>query len=176
MQATTQTSAAEAAKSKVESIEQAILSGDKKLTANNLAAARNDLEFAELQDAAQRLAEEKAANEKRKANLLKLQETLRQLADSRPEIDKKYVAFEKTLTDYLSAVFAYQQQLTGIRQQLGNGGFLVGQLPGPLEGISASDGRTLEIGDISAETLEPQSKIRELVDRQIGEHLGGRIR
>ncbi len=173
---TQNTSAVATAQAKIETIRQAIIGGDTKLNANDLAAARNDLEFAELQETAREIAEQKATNEKRKANLLSLQETLRQIADSRPAIEKKFIAFEKSLDTYLASVVVYQKQLTDVRQELANGGFLVGFKPGPIEGINTSEGREVVISNVAASNIEPIEAIRTLVDKLIGEHLHPRVR
>ncbi len=176
MQTNERVNAVEEARNKIETIKAGIFNGDKKLTANDLASAQNELAFSELQAEAKRRAEEKALNETRKSNLLKLQETLSAIADTRPAIDKKYAAFEKSFTDYLESVASYQKQLAEIRQELGNGGFLDGQMPGPIEGINTSDGREVAIGDVAASSLEPRGTIRTLVDRLSGEYFGDRVR
>jgi hypothetical protein len=164
-----ETNAVELANAKIQSIRQSILSGDKKLTASDLSNAKNELEFAELQDEAKRVAEQKAIDNLRRADLLNLQKTLAQIADTRPVIDKLFIAFEKNLTDYLSSVVAYQKDLRGIRESLRAGGFLPSTTPGAIEGLPASEGRTVGIGEIGVQDIQPQETIETLVERLLGE-------
>jgi hypothetical protein len=161
--------AVETANARIESIRQAIINGDTKLSANDLAAAKNQLDFAELQEAAKKHAEEKAIADTRRANLLALQKTLGQIADSRPVIDKKFVVFEKSLTDYLSAVVVHQKELQVVRDAIQSGGFAEGFAPGPVENIPTSIGRTVEIGAASARNIEPNEEIKLLTERLLGE-------
>jgi hypothetical protein len=164
-----ETNAVEMANAKIESIRQSILSGDKKLTASDLSNAKNELEFAELQDEAKKVAEQKAIDNLRRADLLNLQKTLAQIADSGPVIDKKFAVFEKSLSDYLSAVVAYEKDLRVVRDSLQAGGFLPGTTPGAIEGITALSGRTVEIGDVAAANIQPNDTIKTLVERFLGD-------
>jgi hypothetical protein len=161
--------AVDAAQTRISEIENAIINGDKKLSANDLAAAKNQLDFAELQEAAKKHAEQKAIADTRRADLLNLQKTLAQIADSHPVIEKKFAAFEKNLNDYLSAVVVHQRDLRGVRDALQNGGFLVSTTPGPIEGIPTENARTVAIGEIAANDIQPQETIKLLTERLLGE-------
>jgi hypothetical protein len=169
MTQTNNNNAVQSANAKIESIRQAIINGDTKLTSADLAAARSELEFAELQESAWVIAEQKAIEASRRANLLALKETLAKLADTRPAIDKKFTAFEKSLTDYLSAVVVHQKELQAIRDAIQTGGFAEGYMPGPIEGIDVSIGRTVEIGATSARNIEPIEAIKLLTERLLDE-------
>ncbi len=169
MTQTSTISAVEAAHAKIESIRSSIIDGDTKLNANDLAAARSALEFAELQDAAKQAAEQKAIAATRRANLLDLQKQLSGIADTRPAIDKKFTAFENSLTNYLSAVVVHQKELQAVRDAITNGGFVEGFAPGPIEGIPTSIGRTLEIGAASARNIEPNEAVKLFVERVLGQ-------
>lgn len=164
-----ETTAVELADAKIQSIRQSILSGDKKFTALDLSNAKNDLEFAQLQGEAEKIAEQKAIDNLRRADLLNLQNKLAQMAQIRPAIEKKFAAFEKSLTDYLSSVVAYQKDLRRVRDSLKAGGFLTNTTPGPIEGLPASDGRTVGIGDVATESIQPKETIEKLVERLLGE-------
>jgi hypothetical protein len=164
-----ETNAVELATAKIQSIRQAIVNGDKKFTASDLSNAKNELEFAELQDEAKRIAEQKAIEDSRRADLLNLQKTLAQIADTRPVIDKKFAVFEKSLSDYLSAVVAYEKDLRIVRDSLRSGGFLPGTTPGAIEGLPTSDGRTVGIGEIAANDIQPQETIERLVERLLSD-------
>jgi hypothetical protein len=164
-----ETNAVEAANAKIQSIRQAIVNGDKKFTASDLSNAKNELEFAELQDEAKRVAEQKAIDNSRRADLLNLQKTLAQIADSRPVIDKKFIAFEKNLSDYLSAVVVHYKELRAVREALMSGGFLPNTTPGAIEGLPASVGRTVGIGEIAVEDIQPQETIKTLTERLLGD-------
>jgi hypothetical protein len=159
----------ETAKAKVEAVRQGILEGNQKLTARDLSEAKDALEFAELRQEARRAAEEKAAAAARRANLLDLQKQLSDIADTRPVIEKKFNAFEKSLTDYLSAVVVHQKELQAVRDAIQSGGFAEGFTPGPIEGIDVSIGRTVEIGATIATSIEPNEAIKQLTERLLGE-------
>ncbi len=163
------TNAVEAAKSKIETIRQAIIGGDKKLTANDLSAARSELEFAELQESAKEIAASLAVDEARRSNLLDLQKQLRVVSESAVVVEKKFAAFEKNLTDYLSSVVVYQKDLRSVSDELANGGFLPGYTPGPIADVPATVGRNVEIGEVVAGHIEPKERIKTLVDRRLGE-------
>jgi hypothetical protein len=169
MTQTNNMNAVQSANAKIQSIRQAIVNGDKKFTASDLSNAKNELEFAELQDEAKRVAEQKAIDNLRRADLLNLQKTLAQIADSRPVIDKKFLVFEKSLSDYLSAVVAYEKDLRVVRDSLRAGGFLPGTAPGVIEGLPASDGRTVGIGQVVAEDIQPNETIERLVERLLSD-------
>lgn len=154
---------------KIESIKQAILSGDKKLTAGDLTRAKSELEFAELQMEAEIIQNEQAIKASRKADLLELQKQLTTISDSQTVIDKKFKNFEKSLDDYLSSVVGYQKDLRSVSDALSNGGFLANQTPGQIKEMPASVGRNVEIGEIVAGGIQPQETIEKLVERRLGE-------
>ncbi len=173
-------SAVEAAQNKIESIRRALINGDAKLTAADLAAARSELEFAELKTQAATVAEEKAAATARRANLLELQKELAAVNDSRVAVDKKFTAFEKSLADYLSTAANYQNALNGIRTSLQSAGIyprgyleLSAGIPpaDTVPGIPVTDERrVLSIGETSAEGVLPGEAIKPLVERVLGEY------
>ncbi len=161
--------AVEAAQTRISEIENAIINGDTKLTATDLSNARNELEFAQVKEAARKHAEQKAIADTRRANLLDLQKQLSDIADTRPVIDKKFAAFEKNLNDYLSAVVVHQRDLRGVRDALQNGGFLVGTMPGLIEGIPTENARTVQIGAAAAADIQPNEEIKLLTERLLAE-------
>ncbi len=173
-------SAVQTAENKIEAIRQAIVGGDTKLNSADLAQARSELEFGELRESARVIAEEKATEAARKANLLKLQKKLATVRDSRGEVDKKFTAFEKSLADYLSSCGDYQNSLNGIRTALNTAGLYPGETvaivggvePGQsFSGIRVTDiRRVLSIGEVSAEGVLPEYEIKPLVEASLGEY------
>ncbi len=153
--------AVESANAKIESIKQSIIGGDKTLTSADLSRARAELEFCELQQEARAIAEEKAIEVSRRANLLDLQKQLAGLADTKPILEKKFTAFERTLADYLAAVAVYHRGLQSIRDSLQNGGFTADT------GISV--GASGEIGNATAVNIIPGETIERLVERLLAE-------
>ncbi len=175
-----ETNAVEAAQNKIESIRRALINGDAKLTAADLAAARSELEFAELKTQAATIAEEKADEAARRANLLKLQKKLATVRDSRGEVDKKFIEFEKALADYLSSCGDYQNSLNGIRTALNTAGLYPGETVGIVGGVEPGQSfsgirvtdirRVLTIGEVSAEGVLPEYEIKPLVESALGEY------
>jgi hypothetical protein len=157
------------ATAKIQTIRQAIIGGDTKLNANDLAAARSELEFARLRDEARQIAEQKAIDAARRATLLDLQKQLSGIADTTQIIEKKFSAFEKSLTDYLAAVVVHAKSLQSVRDAIASGGFAEGYTPGPIEGIDVSIGRKVEIGATSALNIEPAEAIQRLTERLLSE-------
>ncbi len=161
--------AVDAAQTRISEIENAIINGDSKLTSTDLRGAKDALDFAKLQDAAKRRAEEKAVDAARRGELLKIEKKLAELANARPAIEKQFASFEKSLTDYLSAVVVYHKGLNSVRGELRDGGFLKDTMPGPIEGIPTENGRTVQIGEIAANGIQPQEEIKLLTERLLGE-------
>jgi acetyl/propionyl-CoA carboxylase alpha subunit len=159
----------ETATAQIESIRRAIMSGDEKLTANDLNNAVSELAFCELREEAKKHREAKAIEATRKARLLDLQKELAKLADTRTAIDKRFTLFEKSLGDYLSSVVLYRQELQAVRDSLQNGGFLNGRMPGPIKDINTSDGREVVIGEIVAEDISPNETIKLLVENRLAQ-------
>jgi chromosome segregation ATPase len=179
-QTTETTNAVESAQNKISNIQQAIVGGNTKLNAQDLANARAALEFAELQQQAAEIAAEKAAKAARKANLLELQKELRAVSDSRKSVDAKFTAFEKSLSDYLTSASNYQNSLDAVRNSLRNAGMHPGEQTAIIGGVAPGQNffgiqitdirRKLEIGEVSAENVLPEQEIKPLVESALGEY------
>ncbi len=172
--------AVESAQAKITSIQQAIVGGDKTLTARDLAGAKAALEFAELQEEAREIIKQSNAESERKAHLLDLQKRLEVVAGSRKVVNSKFAEFEKSLANYLTAATTYQNNLDSIRGALREAGMHPGEQTaiingvGPGQtffGISVTDiRRKLEIGEVSAENVTPDQEIKPLIEASLGEY------
>ncbi len=177
---TKEISAVESAQNKIESIRAALANGDQKIKASDLAAARNELEFAELKAQAAIIAKQKNAEAERKTTLLNLQKELAAVSDSRKSVDAKFKVFEKSLADYLTSASNYQNSLNAVRNSLRNAGMHPGEQiaivggAGPGQtyfGIPVIDvRRKLEIGEVSAENVTPDQEIKPLIESALGEY------
>ncbi len=173
-------SAVESAQNKIESIRAALANGDQKIKASDLAAARNELEFAELREQAAIIAKQKNAESERRTTLLDLQKELAAVSDSRKSVDAKFTAFEKSLSDYLTSASNYQNSLDAVRNSLRNAGMHPGETVGIVGGIAPGQTffgitvtdirRKLEIGEVSAENVLPEQEIKPLIEASLGEY------
>jgi predicted nucleic acid-binding Zn-ribbon protein len=174
------TNAVESAQNKIESIRAALANGDQKIKASDLAAARNELEFAELQQQAAETIKQTNAEADRKAHLLDLQKRLEVVAGSRKVVNSKFAEFEKSLANYLTAATTYQNNLNNVRGALREAGMHPGEQTaiingvGPGQtffGISVTDiRRVLSIGAVTAENVTPDYEIKPLVEQSLGEY------
>ncbi len=172
--------AVESAQAKIQAIQQAIVGGDKKLTPQDLATARNELEFCELQQQAAIIAKQKNIEAERRTTLLNLQKELAAVSDSRKSVDAKFAAFQKSLSDYLTSASNYQNSLDAVRNSLRSSGLHPGEQiaiingvpPGQtFFGITVTDiRRKLEIGEVSAENVTPDQEIKPLIEASLGEY------
>lgn len=171
--------AVEAAKTKVTEIEQAVIDGNKKINATDLANARAALEFAELQEAAREIARQTNAEAEKKAHLLDLQKRLKVIADSRRVVDSKFAEFEKSLANYLTAATTYQNNLNSIRGELQSAGMypepgpiIAGVEPGlNVYGIRVTDfTRQLAIGEVAAKNVSPDDAVKPVIEASLAEY------
>jgi hypothetical protein len=181
MTQTTETiTAIEAAQAKITSIQQAIISGNTKLTAADLANAEATLKFAKLQQQAAEIIKQTAAESERKAHLLELQKRLEVVAGSRKVVNSKFAEFEKSLANYLTAAATYQNNLDSIRGALRNAGMHPGEQTAIINGVGPGQTffgitvtdirRKLEIGTISASNVLPEQEIKPLIESALGEY------
>jgi predicted nucleic acid-binding Zn-ribbon protein len=174
------TNAVESAQNKIESIRAALANGDQKIKASDLAAARNELEFAELQEQAAIIAKQKNAESQRRTTLLNLQKELAAVSDSRKSVDAKFTAFQKSLSDYLTSASNYQNSLDAVRNSLRSNGLHPGEQVAVINGVGPGQAffgisvtdirRKLEIGEVSAENVLPEQEIKPLVESALGEY------
>jgi vacuolar-type H+-ATPase subunit E/Vma4 len=164
---------------KIESIRSGLINGDPKIKASDLAAARNELEFAELKAQAAIIAKQKNAESERKAHLLELQKRLEVVAGSRKVVNSKFAEFEKSLANYLTACTTFQTNLNNVRVALREADLypesdiiVAGVTPGKVAyGIQIQDRmRRLSIGEITAENVTPDHEIKPLVEASLGEY------
>ncbi len=179
-QTTETTNPVETAQNRIEAIRASLANGDQKIKASDLAAARNELEFAELREQAAIVAKQQAAEAERRTTLLNLQKELAAVSDSRKSVDAKFAAFQKSLSDYLTSASNYQNSLDGVRNSLRSNGLHPGEQVviingvGPGQsyfGITVTDiRRKLEIGEVSAENILPNDAVKPLVESALGEY------
>jgi hypothetical protein len=176
----TETSGVTEAENKLASIQAALIKGDKTLTPRDLASARANLEFSQLQAEARKIIAAEAAEASRKQNLLALQKRLETVAASRKTVNSKFTDFEKAFANYLTACSTYQTNLNSIRVSLREAGMYPGEqiaivggvAPGQnFFGIQVSDiRRVLSIGPVNAENVLPSDAIKPLVEKSLGEY------
>jgi chromosome segregation ATPase len=177
---TTQTTnAVEMAQNKINGIQQAIISGNAKLNAQDLSNAKAELEFCELQEEARAIIAAETVEASRKTHLLDLQKRLEVVAGSRKVIDAKLESFTKSLHEYLTACSTFQNGLNNIRGALRGADLypesdviIAGVTPGKVAyGIQVQDRlRTLSIGEISAENVLPSDVIKPLIESALGSY------
>jgi septation ring formation regulator EzrA len=166
---TNEPNAVQTATAKLAALRQSLIDGDEKLTANDLAAARNALEFAELQESARQIAAQKATDAARRANLLDLQKQLTAVSNSRKSVDAKFTELEKSMADYLQTASTYQKKMNSIRHSV-QAEFLNQSPLNPVPGLPTSDiRRVLTIGDVSAENYDPHEITKSLVERALAD-------
>ncbi len=173
-------SAVEAAESKLTSIQQSLVTGDKTLTARDLATARAELEFVQLQEEARKIIAVETAEASRKTHLLELQKRLEVVAGSRKVVNSKFAEFEKSLANYLTACTTYQNNLDSIRGALREAGMHPGEQIAIINGVAPGQSyfgitvtdvrRKLEIGEVSAENILPNDVVKPIVEQALGEY------
>jgi uncharacterized protein YlxW (UPF0749 family) len=172
--------AVETARNKIGAIQQAIVGGDKTLTARDLASAKAALEFAELQQAAREIVKQTNLEAERKTTLLNLQKELASVSDSRKTVDAKFTAFQKALSDYLTSASNYQNSLDAVRNSLRSNGMHPGEQTAIINGVGPGASyfgitvtdvrRKLEIGEVSAENVLPNDVVKPLIEQALGEY------
>ncbi len=177
---TTQTTNAVAsAQAKIQNIQQAIVDGNKTLTAKDLASAKAELEFIQLQEEAREIIKQSNAEAERKAHLLNLQKRLKVIADSHKVVDQKLESFTKSLHEYLTSCTTFQNNLNDIRAGLREAALypesdviIAGVPPGKVAyGISVQDRmRTLSIGEISVTNASPEDAVKPIIESALGEY------
>ncbi len=165
---------------KLASIQAALIKGDKTLTPRDLASARANLEFSQLQAEAREIIAAEAAEASRKQNLLALQKRLETVAASRKTVNSKFAEFEKAFANYLTACSTYQTNLNSIRVSLREAGMYPGEQIATVGGVAPGQTyfgiqitdirRKLEIGEVSAENVTPEEGIKSLVEKSLGEY------
>ncbi len=178
-QTTETTNAVESAQNKISNIQQAIVGGNTKLNAQDLANARAALEFAELQEAAREIVKQTNAEAERKAHLLDLQKRLEVVAGSRKVVNSKFAEFEKSLANYLTAATTYQNNLNNVRGALREAGMHPGEQTAIINGVEPGQAffgisvtdirRKLEIGEVSSENVLPEQEIQPLFETSLVE-------
>jgi chromosome segregation ATPase len=173
------TNAVASAQAKIQNIQTSIINGDKSLTSKDLASAKAELEFCELQQAARAIIATETAEAERKTTLLNLQKRLKVIADSHKVIDSKLESFTKSLHEYLTACSTFQGNLNSVRTELREAGLhpenetiLAGVPPGKVAfGISVQDRmRTLSVGEISVTNLTPGESIKAVVEQSVADY------
>jgi chromosome segregation ATPase len=174
------TNAVASAQAKIQSIQTSIINGDKSLTAKDLALAKSQLEFCELQEAAREIIAAEAIEAERKTTLLNLQKRLSTVSDSRKVVNSKFAEFEKSLTNYLTAATTYQNNLNSVRTELREVGMYPGEQVAIIGGVAPGQSyfgiqitdmrRKLEIGEVSAENVLPEQAIKPLIEASLGEY------
>ncbi len=172
--------AVQTAQNRIEAIRTALANGDQKIKASDLAAARNELEFVELQQQAAIIAKQKNAEAERRTTLLNLQKRLSAVSDSRKSVDAKFTAFEKSLADYLATATNYQNSLDAVRNSLRNAGMHPGEQTAIISGVAPGQSyfgiqitdirRVLSIGTAKAGNVLPEQEIKPLVESALGEY------
>jgi F0F1-type ATP synthase membrane subunit b/b' len=176
---TTNTALSEA-QAKIQNIQTSIINGDKSLTAKDLAGAKAELEFIQLQEEAREIIKQSNAEAERKTTLLNLQKRLKVIADSRKTVNSKFAEFEKSLANYLTAATTYQNNLNDIRAALREAAMYPGEQVAIIGGVAPGQSyfgiqitdmrRKLEIGSTGAENILPEQEIKPLIEKSLGEY------
>jgi chromosome segregation ATPase len=178
-QTTETTSAVQTAQAKIANIQTSIINGDKSLTSRDLASAKAELEFCELQQAARAIIAAETVEAERKAVLLNLQKRLKVIADSHKVIDSKLESFTKSLHEYLTACSTFQNNLNNVRTALRENDLypttdiITAAAPaGKLAfGVQIQDRlRTLTIGEVSVTNLTPGESIKTVVEKSMADY------
>jgi chromosome segregation ATPase len=178
-QTTQTTNAVASAMAKIKNIQSSIVNGDKSLTSKDLAQAKAELEFCELQEEARRIIAAESAESERKATLLNLQKRLSTVSDSRKVVNAKLEAFTKSLNEYLTSCTTFQSNLNSIRSELREAGLYpetdiitAGTPPGKVSfGVSVQDARrTLSIGEIAVTNAAPEDAVKPIIESALGEY------
>jgi chromosome segregation ATPase len=176
---TTTTNAVQTAQAKIQNIQTSIINGDKSLTSRDLASAKAELEFIQLQEEAREIIATETAESERKAHLLNLQKRLKVIADSHKVIDSKLESFTKSLREYLTACTTFQTNLNDIRAGLREAALypetdviFAGVPAGKLAfGVQIQDRlRTLTIGTISVTNLNPADSIKPILEKSVADY------
>jgi len=158
----------EAAQARIDGLLNSMVDGGD-VTAKQLAEARAELELAGMRDEAERRRKNSQAAEGRREALLGLQERLQTDFDA-----KAVVACQERLANaieaYVSMAAENNRGLHAMRSELQAGGFVKGYTPGPVDGIEASDGTTVRIGDVVAHNLRPKEVVESLVAEILSRH------
>jgi chromosome segregation ATPase len=167
------------AQNKINGIQQAIVGGNTKLTAADLANAEATLKFAKLQEAARKIIAAEAVEAERKTHLLNLQKRLTVIRDSQKTVDAKLESFTKSLHEYLTSCSTFQNNLNSVRDELRENDLypesdiITAAAPaGKLAfGVQIQDRlRTLTIGTISVTNLTPSESIKTVVERSVADY------
>lgn len=171
--------AVEAAKQKIEDIKSAILSGDQKLTSQDLANARGELEFAELREKAAWTREQKRIEAESRERLSILEQRLSAVPKIE-SLEKFLLEIEKPLDRYLSKMQERNAEVKRIDEDLRDGGYIPGYGNySPVEGITAATGTLTNgttIGKTEARTFEPREKVERFVAEILQRHFPQRGR
>lgn len=111
------TDSIETAQNKIESIRQALINGDTKLKPKDLLEAKNELEFAELQAEAARIAERKANEAARLERLKALRKRLRETSDTKA-VNEAKERFEKAFDAYLQQIAIHNKNIADLRNEM----------------------------------------------------------
>jgi small-conductance mechanosensitive channel len=178
-QTTETTNAVETAQAKIQNIQTSIVNGDRTLTSKDLASAKAELEFIQLQEEAREIIKQSNAESERKTTLLNLQKRLKVIADSHKVIASKLESFTKSLHEYLTSCSTFQSNLNDIRAALREAALypesdviIAGVPPGKVAyGISVQDRlRTLSIGEISVTNVAPEDAVKPILEQALGEY------
>ncbi len=177
---TTQTAnAIQTAQAKIPNIQTSIINGSQTLTARDLAQAKSELEFAELQEEARRIIALEAAESARKTTLVNLQKRLKVIADSHKVIDSKLESFTKSLHEYLTTCTTFQTNLNDIRAGLREAALypqsdviISGVTPGKTSyGIPVQDRlRTLSIGEIAVTNAASEDAVKPIIKASLADY------
>ncbi len=152
----------------VQELEARLVAGDE-VTPKQLAEARAADELRELKVRADKQIRRAAFEQERREALIGLQERLQTDFDA-----KAVVACQERLKDaleaYVSMAAENHRGLQAMRDELHAGGFVKGYNPGPVDGIEASDGITVRIGDVATHTMRPKEVIESLVAEILNRH------
>jgi lysyl-tRNA synthetase class I len=172
MTQTNNTNAVETAHARISNIQQAIVDGNTKLTSGDLAAARSDLEFAQLRESA-RIERERRADLSRRIERTKEFEARLKVAETDTALETAQKRFEKALSAYAETADAHNERLSDIQAEM--------MAEGLQENGTSRDGIPIEvkfpsgehqpmrIGDAQVRFASLRQPVKEFVGKVLGD-------
>ncbi len=171
MPQTNNMNAVETAHARIESIRQSILDGDPKLTSGDLAAARSDLEFAQLREDA-RIEREKRADLSRRIERTREFEARLKAVENDTALETAQKRFEKALSAYAETADAHNERLSAIQAEMIAEGLQ--QNGTNREGIPievkfpSGEHHPLRIGEAQVRFASLRKPVKDFVDQVLG--------
>jgi hypothetical protein len=162
--------AVETAKAKIQSIQQAIVGGDKNLTALDLANAKIELEFAELRHEAALENERKADLARRTARAREFEKRLTEIADDNALTSAKK-RFEQAFKTYVETAGKHNKALYELQKNLSDEGLQPGGINS--EGVSVAvkfpsgSNQPFSIGEAQAFFTDIRKPTHEFIDSNL---------